>query len=112
MPGTESNANAMKFGTPEKRRRLSQNYIAHVEAGYSDASVSAAASRRRYERYLHDFPVDIDTDLKEASRRKRQLFWEQMGNGGSAGKIKGFNALSWKFNMQNHSRGRRSGRTS
>ncbi|ADB18104.1 hypothetical protein Psta_3441 [Pirellula staleyi DSM 6068] len=25
-----------------------------------------------------------------------------MGNEGSNGKIKGFNAISWKFNMQNH----------
>lgn len=52
-------------------------------------------------RYLEEFPVDFDTNAIDQAQRKRQLFWEKAGRDGTMGKIKGFNARSWQFNMGN-----------
>lgn len=100
MTAPADNTLAMKFKTPEEREALCQAYIAHVESGLSDECFPEC-DPQTFRRYLRDFPDDFDTDLIQKARRKRQLFWEDMGRTGSMGAIKGFNALSWRFNMGN-----------
>lgn len=90
----------MKFPTPEGRKKLCADYIAHVESGLSDECFPDC-DPQTLRRYIADYPDDFDTDAIEAANRKRQLFWEKAGRDGTMGGIKGFNALSWKFNMQN-----------
>lgn len=37
---------------------------------------------------------------KKIGDTKSQLFWEKMGIGGAAGKLKNFNAATWIYNMK------------
>lgn len=90
----------MKFKTPEERQALCQAYIEHVESGLSDECFPEC-DPQTLRRYIADFPVDFDTDAMEVACRRRQLFWEKAGRDGTMGKITGFNASSWRFNMGN-----------
>lgn len=100
MPAPEDNINAMKYKTPEERQALCAAYAAHVESGLSDECFPECDMDTLH-RYEADFPVDFPTDMLQAARRKRQLFWEKAGRDGTMGQIEGFNASSWKFNMSN-----------
>jgi len=100
MPAPEGNHNAQKFPIPESRQQLCSDYIVHVESGLSDECFPEC-DPATLKSYIANFPVDFDTDRIEVARRKRQLFWESAGRDGTMGRIKEFNALSWKFNMGN-----------
>jgi uncharacterized protein (DUF2249 family) len=100
MTAAPENAYAMKFKTPEERQDLCDSYIEHVESGLSDECFPDC-DPQTLRRYLGDFPDDFDTDAMEKAKRKRQLYWEKAGRDGMMGHIDGFNANSWKFNMQN-----------
>ncbi len=91
---------AMKFKTPASRRKLCKDYIKHIESGLSDECFPEC-DPQTLKKYVELYPKDFDTDLMIKSRRMRRLFWEEMGLRGSNGKIKGFNAKSWEFNMKN-----------
>lgn len=97
MAAPEGNNFAMRFKTTEERQQLAGDYLEHCREGLSDESFRVdPATLRRYER---DFPEDFAT-IKDA-RILRRLFWEKLGIDGALGKIKGFNAASWIFNMRN-----------
>lgn len=100
MPAPEGNDFAAKFKTPEERKQLCSEYIAHVESGLSDECFPAC-DPVTLKKYIQLYPVDFDTDAMIRAKRKRQLFWEEVGRDGTVGKIKGFNSKSWQFNMQN-----------
>ena len=100
MAAPEGNNYAMKFETPEARKELCRRFCEHVEGGLSKECFPDC-DPQTFNRYVKDFPEDFDTALIEQAFRKGQCFWEQTGKEGTLGQIKGFNALSWKFNLQN-----------
>lgn len=94
------NQNAMKWPTPEERQAAGQRLAAHLRTGLSLQSWGEA-DEETIKRYMADFSLDFGTeDIRAAMRESRQL-WEKVGLNGTLGKIKNFNAASWKFNMQN-----------
>lgn len=100
MAAPEDNNYAMKFKTPEERQALRDAYIQHIQSGLSDECFPEC-DMDTFHRYEQDFPEDFPTDMLNAARRRRQLFWEKAGVDGTMGQIKGFNAKSWQFNMGN-----------
>lgn len=99
------NTNAMKFKTAQARRALCTAYCAHVEQGLSDESFPEC-DMQTFKHYREEFPLDFGTVAIERSRRTRQLLWEKAGLDGMMGRIHGFNATSWRFNMANRFRWR------
>ena len=94
------NTNAMKWSTPEERKAACERLCKHLRSGLSLQSF-VEADEDTIKRYMKDFPLDFGTaEVKEAIRASR-LFWEMVGVNGTLGKIKNFNASSWKFNMAN-----------
>lgn len=94
--------------------------IEHMEKGYSYESFAAALSpitiekdghttvlkRRTYGEQLYRWEK-AHPDFCEAKKigfEACRLFWEGMGALGMAGKIKGFNNITWLFNMKNRFR--------
>ena len=94
------NDNAVKFKTSKDRKRLCAEYILHVRSGLSDECFPPC-DPQTLRKYMARFPSDFDIDLMEAARRERIEFWEKVGRDGTIGRIRGFNAKSWQFNMQN-----------
>lgn len=101
----KGNTHAMKFKTSQERRALSVAYCSHVEQGFSDESFPEC-DMQTFKCYTEDFPLDFDTVEIEKSQRTRRLLWEKAGLDGMMGRIPGFNATSWKFNMANRFRWR------
>ena len=91
---------AVKWPTPEKRKAACKSYCDHIRAGYSKDSWPDA-DFETVERYKRDFPEDFCPEMISRAERESRLFWEKIGVSGTVGKIKGFNAKSWEFNMQN-----------
>jgi hypothetical protein len=100
MSAPEGNTNGMKFKTPEDRKAHQEAYIAHVESGLSDECFPEC-DPQTLRKYVAEFPIDFDTEMIGQAQRNRRLFWEKAGTDGTMGKIEGFNASSWKFNMAN-----------
>ena len=91
---------AVKWPTPEKRRAACEKFCEHIRAGYSKDSWPEADDET-VKRYVRDFPEDFCPKKIKRAERESRLFWEKIGISGTVGKIKGFNAKSWEFNMQN-----------
>jgi len=94
------NGQPLKFPTPELRQKMWREFCDHVASGLSIKSFPICNDETALE-YCRKFPEDCpEEDLQEA-KRKSLLFWEKIGIGGATGKIEGFNASSWIFNMKN-----------
>ena len=94
------NNNAMKFKSSKDRKRLCAEYILHVRSGLS-VECFPLCDPQTLRKYVEQFPSDFDIGLMEQARRERIQYWETIGRDGTIGKIRGFNAKSWQFNMQN-----------
>ena len=90
----------LKFGTPEKRRAMWDAFCQHVSDGYSIKSFPLCDEDTCYS-YAKRFPEDCPYEEFEDAKRKSLLFWEKIGIAGTTGKLDGFNASSWIFNMKN-----------
>lgn len=93
----------------EKRHyKYDPNYcellIKHMRDGLTFDSFAGIVSVTRatlYEWVKH-FPEF--SEAKKIGASKSLLFWDKLGVAGTAGKLKGFNANSYKFNMMNRHR--------
>jgi len=90
----------LKFGTPEKRRAMWEAFCQHVADGYSIKSFPLCDEDTCYS-YAERFPEDCPRSEFNDAKRKGLLFWEKIGTAGATGKLEGFNATSWIFNMKN-----------
>lgn len=90
----------LKFGTPEKRRAMWDAFCQHVADGYSIKSFPICDEDTCYS-YAKRFPEDCPYEEFEDAKRKALLFWEKLGVAGTTGKLPGFNAATWIFNMKN-----------
>ena len=91
---------AVKWPTPEARKAACDSFCEHIRSGYSKDSWPEADDET-VKRYMRDFPEDFDQEKIKRAERESRLFWEKIGVSGTIGKLKGFNAKSWEFNMQN-----------
>lgn len=91
---------AEKFKTSQQRKKLLNDYIEHISAGFSDKSF-IPCDMDTFSEYCKRYPNDFPTDIIEQNRRKRLLFWERIGIEGTTGKLAGYNSRSWEFNMKN-----------
>ncbi len=94
--------NNERYKTPEERMRAYKEFCEHISQGYSEDSfhTSKKIFTRMFTVYPTEFTMDVLEEL-EAARRENLKFWEKLGIGGSMGKLPGFNALAWKFNISN-----------
>jgi len=91
---------ALKWKTPEARRAACESFCQHLRAGYSEMSWPEADEDTVY-RYMKNYPDDFCPKEVNKARRESKKFWEGVGIAGTTGKLKGFNAMSWNFNMKN-----------
>lgn len=90
------------FGRPTKyRKEYCQKLIDHMKQGYSYETFGtvikvASSNLYEWEKKHKDF-----REAKKIAFNECQLFWEKMGMGGTAGKLRGFNPAGWIFNMKN-----------
>lgn len=100
MPTNNPNGRPLKFPTPERRQKMWQEFCDHVASGLSMKSFPGCDDETAQD-YSRKFPEDCPDSALQEAKRKSLLFWEKIGIGGATGKIEGFNATSWIFNMKN-----------
>ena len=89
-------------GRPTKyKEEYCQMLIDHMEKGFSFNSFAGiirvntdtlAEWRNKHKSF---------SDAQKLGRALSSLFWEKMGMAGAAGRVPGFNAATWIFNMKN-----------
>lgn len=94
------NKNSEKFDTPEKRINMFGRLLKHLSEGlgkncFPDCDWDTVL------RYVDKYPDECPRDEFETALRMGNLFWESMGRSGAFGRIDGFNAAAWIFNMKN-----------
>lgn len=100
MPAPKGNDYSRKWKTQEERRQAFQALCDHLESGLSKKSFPLA-DWDTVEAYCRDFPEDFPPEKLQEAMRRHLLVWEKIGIQGAQGKIEGFNAASWIFNMKN-----------
>lgn len=95
------NKNAEKFSTPAERQNAYQLYCIHLAAGYMGTSFYDPCVEETVQNLMKRYPDEFNVEQLRIARAKGRMFWEDVGNKGTIGKIKGFNAHSWKYNMAN-----------
>lgn len=92
----------MSVGRPTKYKpEMCQEVVKFMAQGYSKEATAAFLDISvdtffRWQKENEEFSEAI----KEGSA-KSLLFWEKLGIAGALGKVDGFNASSWIFNMKN-----------
>ena len=97
----KGNRNAEALKTPKERAEAYKLYCLHIAAGYAGSSFYEPVVEDTMQDCMKRYPQEFDGDILRKARAKGRLIWEQIGFQGTTGKLKGFNAFSWKFNMQN-----------
>lgn len=93
-------ARTHRYNDPESRREFWKDVCDHISQGYSMKSYPRADEDTIYS-YSKKFPEDCPIAELDEAKRKSCLFWEKIGLAGATGKVDGFNAASWIFNMKN-----------
>jgi len=94
------NKYALKFDTPKARAGLFKAILDHLSDGLSKACFPLC-DWDTVEKYMTEFPLEFPADQIKRAIRMGQCEWEKLGKSGARGKIKGFNAKAWEFNMKN-----------
>lgn len=89
-----------RFQTAAQKGKLLEEYIEHCKQGLSD-DCFPPCNIEVFDILAAQNTDIFDIDVIERARRERQLFWEKLGITGTLGKIRGFNAASWRSNMEN-----------
>ncbi|WP_156510699.1 hypothetical protein [Labrenzia sp. OB1] len=100
MAAPKGNDYAKKWKTSRARKEACKRFCDHIAAGYSLESF-ADADKKTIRYYAEQYPDDFPADKLQEAARKGLFEWEKLGKEGTEGLIDGFNASSWKFNMQN-----------
>lgn len=100
MPAPLGNTNNTKWKTSEERKAACERVCEHIMSGLS-RDCFPDADWDTVERYIKEYPVDFPPEKIENAMRINRLFWEKTGVEGTLGKIQGFNATSYIFNMVN-----------
>lgn len=90
------------FGRPTKYRpEYCQGLIDHMSKGLSYETYSATIGTCRETLYAWEKAYPDFLNAKKKAFEECNIFWERMGMHGVMGKIEGFNATMWIFNMKN-----------
>ncbi|WP_299479312.1 hypothetical protein [uncultured Roseibium sp.] len=100
MPAKNGNKYAQKWPTSELRQKFCQVYCDHISAGYSKKSFPHA-DLKTIKSYAKRYPEDFPSEKIGEAERRGLLCWEQIGKLGTLGRLPGFKAISWIFNMKN-----------
>lgn len=91
-----------KMGAPsDYNPEYCQRLIDHMASGLSFDSSAAIFDVSRATIYNWTEAHADFLDAKKKGEQKNLLFWEMMGVNGAFGKLKGFNAIAFIFNMKN-----------
>lgn len=100
MPAPKGNQYNKKWKTKAERQAAFQQVYDHLASGLSKACFPYA-DWDTVEAYCKEFPEDFPPQKLQEAMRLQQYEWEKLGLDGAKGKIDGFNAASWVFNMKN-----------
>lgn len=100
MSAPKGNNYNMKFKTSKERVALCDKWCKHLEKGYSKESFPEC-DPQTIRSYMKKYPKDFDTEKLRRAEATHRVFWEEIGISGAMGKLQGFNASSWIFNMKN-----------
>ena len=75
--------------------------IEHMSQGLSKESFAGAIGKSKQTIYNWMEQHEEFMDAVKEGEAACLIFWEKLGMGGTAGKIGGFNATAWIFNMKN-----------
>jgi hypothetical protein len=90
------------MGRPSKyKKEYCDKLIDHMKQGLSFESFAGVVGTCKQTIYTWTENHAEFLDAKKRGSALSQLTWEKMGIAGAAGKIAGFNATSWIFNMKN-----------
>ena len=92
----------MTAGRPTKyRKEMCEEVISFMAQGFSKAEAAAhlGISEETFHQWKKAKP-EFSESVKEGSRQS-SLWWAKIGMAGMTGKIAGFNATTWIFNMKN-----------
>ena len=92
----------MAGGRPTKyRKEMCEEVIRFMAQGFSKAECSAhlGISEETFHQWKKSKP-EFSEAVKEGSRQS-SLWWAKIGMAGMTGKVPGFNATVWIFNMKN-----------
>lgn len=91
-----------KGGRPSKyKKQYCFEIIEHMKTGLSLESFAGRIGVSRETIYEWERTRPEFSDACKKARAECQEFWEKVGLNGMTGKIKGFNAAVWIFNMKN-----------
>lgn len=92
----------MAFGRPSKYRdTYCDLLIAHMSQGLSFESFASTAQVNRDTLYSWCQHHADFSDAKKRGEAVSLLFWERLGIDASQGRLPGFSAAAWIFNMKN-----------
>ena len=83
------------------RKEMCQELIDSMSEGFSKEATAAKLGISKDTLYRWDKEHPEFSDAIKEGEIKSQLFWEEIGMDGMRGKIQGFNATTWIFNMKN-----------
>ena len=92
----------MPGGRPTKYKpEMCQQAIDFMSKGFSKAETSAELGISRETLNQWEKSNDEFSDAIKEGERQSALWWAKMGMAGMTGKVPGFNATIWIFNMKN-----------
>jgi len=92
----------MPAGRPTKyKASMCQELIDFMAQGYSKEATAAHLGISKDTLYAWDKKHKEFSDAIKEGEQQSRLWWEKIGMGGMVGKVPGFNASTWIFNMKN-----------
>ena len=92
----------MSIGRPTKyKAEYCQKLVDFMAQGYSKEATAAHLDISKDTLYNWDKKHQAFSDAIREGEIKSRLFWEKTGMAGMLGKLPGFNATTWIFNMKN-----------
>ena len=92
----------MPAGRPTKyKKEYCQQVVDFMAQGYSKEATAAHINIAKDTFYAWEKKHAEFSDAIKEGEQKSRLWWEKIGMGGMVGKVPGFNATTWIFNMKN-----------
>lgn len=100
MSAAKGNQYGTMFKTKAEREKLCDAWCDHLRSGLSKACFPLC-NAKTVARVMNDHPEAFPTEKVESAEAAYRVFWEGKGVDGMLGKIPGFSAATWIFNMKN-----------
>lgn len=101
MAAKKGNKYGEKFKTAPERMKAYLAFCDHISAGFSAKSFHDPCVENTILKMLKDYPQELDGALLNQAHARSCAVWEKIGMAGVSGKIQGFSAGAWIFNMKN-----------